>query len=106
VRARFFGLRQQAEKDNNEPYFCVSDFIAPRESGVPDYLGMFACSAGHGLEEVVEQYKAAGDDYRWGRVGVAAGARGLGPGGWRCARAPAARLPPPAPPAKPGSCTP
>jgi len=64
VRARFFGLRQQAEKEGPEPYLCVSDFVAPKESGVKDYIGMFACSAGHGLEEVVEEYKQAGDDYR------------------------------------------
>jgi 5-methyltetrahydrofolate--homocysteine methyltransferase len=64
VRARFYGLRQQAEKEGDEPYLCVSDFIAPRETDVPDYLGAFACSAGHGLEEVVAEYKEAGDDYR------------------------------------------
>jgi len=40
---------------------CVSDFIAPKGSGLVDYVGAFACSAGHGLEEVVEGYKAAGD---------------------------------------------
>jgi 5-methyltetrahydrofolate--homocysteine methyltransferase len=68
-RAKFFGLRQQAEKEGGDPYMCVSDFVAPRESGVKDYIGMFACSAGHGLEEVVEEYKQAGDDYRWGGAG-------------------------------------
>jgi 5-methyltetrahydrofolate--homocysteine methyltransferase len=53
VRAKFFGLRQQAEKeDDKEPYMCVSDFVAPKGSGLVDYIGMFACSAGHGLEEV------------------------------------------------------
>lgn len=53
VRAKFFGLRQQAEKDSDtEPYMCVSDFVAPKGSGLVDYIGMFACSAGHGLEEV------------------------------------------------------
>ena len=63
--ARFFGLRQQAEKEaNDEPYLCLSDFVAPKGSGVDDWVGMFACTAGHGLEEVVAEYKAAGDDYR------------------------------------------
>ena len=33
--AIFHGLRQQAEKDTDEPYMCLSDFIAPKESGVP-----------------------------------------------------------------------
>ncbi len=46
VLARLAGLRQQAEKDSGEPYYCLSDFVAPRGSGVPDYVGMFACSAG------------------------------------------------------------
>ena len=42
VVARFHGLRQQAEKDSTEPYYCLSDFIAPRSTGTVDYLGMFA----------------------------------------------------------------
>lgn len=46
VAARFHGLRQQAEKDAGEPYFCVSDFIAPRSTGMVDYLGMFANAGG------------------------------------------------------------
>lgn len=50
----------QAEKDNNEPYYCLSDFVAPKGSGVDDYIGMFACSSGHGLEEVIAQHKAVG----------------------------------------------
>ncbi|KAF5838931.1 vitamin B12 dependent methionine synthase [Dunaliella salina] len=47
----------KTEKDSSEPYFCVSDFIAPKGSGVKDYMGMFACSAGHGLEKVIEHHK-------------------------------------------------
>eukprot|EP00775_Hariotina_reticulata_P002950 gene2950-3235_t len=62
---KFYGLRQQAEKDGDDPYMCVSDFIAPKGSGLVDYVGAFACSAGHGLEEVVAGYKAAGDDYSY-----------------------------------------
>ena len=46
VVARFHGLRQQAEKDSGEPYFCLSDFIAPRSTGTVDYLGMFANAGG------------------------------------------------------------
>eukprot|EP00887_Chlorella_sp_A99_P006796 scaffold2.g6796.t1 len=64
VAARFFGLRQQAEKDGAEPYYCLSDFIAPREGGVVDYLGMFA-NAAMGVERMTEAYKAAGDDYSY-----------------------------------------
>lgn len=46
VVARFHGLRQQAEKDGGETYYCLSDFIAPRETGTVDYLGMFANAGG------------------------------------------------------------
>ena len=45
------------EKDSSEPYYCLSDFIAPKGSGVKDYMGMCACSAGHGLEKVIAHYK-------------------------------------------------
>jgi len=44
VAARFHGLRQQAEKDGDEAYYCLSDFIAPRSTGMLDYLGLFANS--------------------------------------------------------------
>ena len=54
---KFFGLRQQAEKENeSEPYLCLSDYIAPKASGVPDYLGAFA-NATFGVEELVEECK-------------------------------------------------
>lgn len=55
VLARLAGLRQQAEKDSGEPYYCLSDFVAPRGSGVPDYVGMFACSAGGCWEAKAEE---------------------------------------------------
>lgn len=48
------GLRQQAEKDSaaaDEPYLCVSDFVAPKETGVEDYVGMFAMAC-FGAEEL------------------------------------------------------
>lgn len=53
---RFHGLRQQAEKDD-PPYFCLSDFIAPKGSGVEDYIGLFA-NASFGVEEMVDYFKA------------------------------------------------
>lgn len=65
VLGKYYGLRQQAEKDGDEPYLCVSDFIAPKTSNIIDYIGAFACSAGHGLEEVVAGFKAAHDDYSY-----------------------------------------
>ena len=49
-------MRQQAEKDD-PPYFCLSDFIAPKGSGVEDYIGLFA-NASFGVEEMVEYFKA------------------------------------------------
>jgi cobalamin-dependent methionine synthase I len=44
---------EQAEKDfAGDPYMCLADFIAPENSGVDDYVGMFAVSAGFGAEEM------------------------------------------------------
>ena len=51
------------KKGNGRPNFCLADFVAPRESGVQDYLGAFAVTAGHGLESLVEEFEAAHDDY-------------------------------------------
>ena len=47
----------QAEKETAEPYMCLSDFIAPKGSGVADYLGLFA-NGTFGVEELVDVYKA------------------------------------------------
>jgi 5-methyltetrahydrofolate--homocysteine methyltransferase len=45
--SRFFGIRQQAENvDPSKPYKALGDFVAPKESGVKDYIGLFAVSAG------------------------------------------------------------
>jgi len=63
VAARFPLLRQQHCFDDGTPNRCLSDFVAPEGSGVADYLGAFAVTAGHGVEEAVEAYKADGDDY-------------------------------------------
>ena len=61
-----YGLRQQTERGKNSksPFnFCLSDFIADRESGKKDWFGMFTVCAGIEEMELVEGYKAAGDDY-------------------------------------------
>ena len=68
VVARLAGLRQQAEKDGGEPFYCISDFVAPKGSGVPDYVGMFACSAG-----------GRGGEASRSEVGLGCGC-GIGPG--------------------------
>ncbi len=56
-------LRQQNKKAQNLPNFCLSDFIAPLSSGKKDYVGMFAVTAGIGLEKMIAEYKSKQDDY-------------------------------------------
>lgn len=64
VVATFYGLRQQTIKEVNktDPYFCLSDFIAPVSSGKKDYIGQFVCSI-HGAEQISQKYTDALDDY-------------------------------------------
>jgi 5-methyltetrahydrofolate--homocysteine methyltransferase len=45
------------------PNLALADFVAPRESGVADFIGLFAVTAGHRLGQLVEQYERANDDY-------------------------------------------
>jgi 5-methyltetrahydrofolate--homocysteine methyltransferase len=56
-------LRQQNKKAPGLPNFCLSDFIAPESSGKRDYIGLFAVTAGIGLETLTEKYKRVHDDY-------------------------------------------
>jgi 5-methyltetrahydrofolate--homocysteine methyltransferase len=56
-------LRQQREKPQGQAHFCLADFVAPKESGVKDYIGSFAVSAGFGIDEHVKRFEAAHDDY-------------------------------------------
>ncbi len=56
-------LRQQGEKADGQPYLCLADFVAPKESGKQDYLGMFAVTAGIGIEPLVEAFEKDHDDY-------------------------------------------
>ncbi|MGC7890656.1 methionine synthase [Vibrio anguillarum] len=55
-------LRQQTEKPKGYNY-CLSDYIAPKESGKRDWIGAFAVTGGIGERELADQYKAQGDDY-------------------------------------------
>ncbi len=55
-------LRQQNEKPAGRPNLCLADFIAPKDSGVPDWIGAFAVCAG-GIEERIARLEAAHDDY-------------------------------------------
>ncbi len=66
VACTFRNLRNQTQKragEESQPNLCLSDFIASRESGLPDYLGAFAVTAGLGVEKLVREYEANGDDY-------------------------------------------
>jgi 5-methyltetrahydrofolate--homocysteine methyltransferase len=77
VLTTFHFLRQQIEKTDGTPHWCLADFIAPNPGRAPnaaapalgprpsalDYLGAFAVTSGHGLKELVEKFKADHDDY-------------------------------------------
>ncbi len=56
-------LRQQRRKRADLANDCLADFVAPRDAGVPDYLGAFAVTAGIGIDEHVARFEAAHDDY-------------------------------------------
>ncbi|MDO8993016.1 MAG: vitamin B12 dependent-methionine synthase activation domain-containing protein, partial [Daejeonella sp.] len=56
-------LRQQAEKAASESYYALSDFIAPKESGIADYWGGFAVTTGIGCDELVAEFEKNYDDY-------------------------------------------
>ncbi len=67
VAFTWHGLRQQAQKPVidgvQRPNQCLADFIAPKGSGVADYIGLFAVTAGLGLEKHEQRFMAAHDDY-------------------------------------------
>lgn len=56
-------LRQQMERTDSQSNQALADFIAPKTSGVPDYIGAFAVTAGIGIEEHVKRFEKAFDDY-------------------------------------------
>jgi 5-methyltetrahydrofolate--homocysteine methyltransferase len=56
-------LRQQEEIGDDRPNRSLADFIAPVESGITDYIGAFAVTAGIGADELVARYEADHDDY-------------------------------------------
>ncbi len=56
-------LRQQQEKGTGEPNLALADFVASAESGVQDYIGGFAVTAGLGIEKVLKQFSDEQDDY-------------------------------------------
>ena len=63
VAMTYHALRQQMEKPPGRPNMCLADFIAPKNSGVKDYIGAFAVTAGLDMDERVAAYEKAFDDY-------------------------------------------
>ncbi|MBR9770926.1 methionine synthase [Halomonas sp. MMSF_3323] len=63
VIERLHHIRQQTTKNREGVCYSLADFIAPKDSGKPDWIGGFAVTAGHGVEELSAAYKAKGDDY-------------------------------------------
>lgn len=59
-----FSRPVQVEKDSasSEPYLCLSDFVAPLESGVQDYVGLFAVGV-FGAKKLSQEFEQQGDDY-------------------------------------------
>ncbi len=63
VRLTWHHLRQQHVLPPGKPNLCLSDFVAPKESGLADYVGAFAVTAGIGIEKKIEEFRARHDDY-------------------------------------------
>ena len=63
VLTTFHFLRQQMQKRRQAPNQCLADFVAPKASGIADYIGAFAVTAGIGIEDRVAVFEADHDDY-------------------------------------------
>lgn len=63
VSHRLHHLRQQDDKSPNKPLQALSDYVAPKASGLEDYIGGFAVTAGFGAEELSKEFEAQQDDY-------------------------------------------
>ncbi len=60
---RLLFLRQQKAKATGQPNVCLADYVAPRTAGLRDHIGLFAVTAGLGIESQIKQFEAAHDDY-------------------------------------------
>ncbi len=60
---RFHTLRQQKESQRGKPQYALADFIAPHESGLVDYIGAFAVTAGHGTQQLAQRFEEDHDQY-------------------------------------------
>jgi len=63
VQTIFHNLRNQTLKDDGLPNLCLSDYIAPKSSGIPDYLGAFTVTGGIGVSDMVKVFEKNLDDY-------------------------------------------
>ena len=63
VLEKLITLRQQSKKPKGAPNIALSDFIAPKELNIKDYIGVFCVSAGFGCDELSKKYEAENDDY-------------------------------------------
>ena len=63
VQLRLHNLRQQKSKPQDQAQLCLTDFVAPAQSGRADYIGAFAVTSGIGIDEHVARFEAQHDDY-------------------------------------------
>jgi len=63
VLDRLMFLRQQKAKASGKPQLCLSDYVAPGSTGLHDHIGLFAVTAGLGIDEQIRKFEAAHDDY-------------------------------------------
>ena len=60
----FYNLRQQIVVSDAQPLLSHADYVAPKSSGIKDYIGAFAVTSGIGLDQIVERYEQDLDDYK------------------------------------------
>ena len=63
VAMTWHNLRQQTKKPDDIPNYCLADYVAPKESGVKDYIGGFAVTTGIGIDARVAEFERQNDDY-------------------------------------------
>jgi 5-methyltetrahydrofolate--homocysteine methyltransferase len=63
VAMTWHNLRQQTKKPESIPNYCLADYVAPKESGLADYIGGFAVTTGIGIDARVAEFEAQNDDY-------------------------------------------
>ena len=64
VRERLLFLRQQRDKASGRSNRCLADYVAPKDGGYKDYMGLFAVTAGLGIEKKLAEFEAQHDDYQ------------------------------------------